>query len=62
MSSLHKTIPVFTQAQVEWLDRAFPENINPTATAQELYISVGARRVVKRIQSIHEDTKRNAIK
>lgn len=60
--SIHKTIPVFTKEQIEWLDKVFPENIDVKATEGELYINLGSRRVVKRIQSIYNDTKRNTLK
>lgn len=58
---IHKTIPAFTYEQIEWLDKAFPENINTKATSEELFINLGARRVIKRIESIYNDTKRNAL-
>lgn len=56
-----KTIPKFTLEQLEWLDKAFPENIDIKATSEELFISLGSRRVIKRIESIYEDTRRHAI-
>ena len=54
--------PKFTLEQVQWLDKVFPENINTKATSEELFINLGSRRVIKRLQSIYEDTKRNARK
>ena len=54
--------PKFTLEQVQWLDKVFPENINTKATSEELFINLGSRRVIKRLQSIYEDTKRNALK
>lgn len=51
--------PVFTLQQIEWLDSVFSENINPKATSEELFINLGARRVIKHIESIHAETKRN---
>ena len=54
--------PKFTLEQVQWLDKVFPENINTKATSEELFISLGSRRVIKRLQGIYEDTKRNALK
>lgn len=61
-NSIHKTIPKFTLEQLEWLDKAFPENINTKATSEELFINLGSRRVIKRIESIYEDARRNALK
>ena len=58
---IFKTIPKFTLEQLEWLDKAFPENIDIKATSEELFISLGSRRVIKRIESIYEDTRRHAI-
>ena len=55
-------IPKFTLEQVVWLDKVFPENINTKATSEELFINLGSRRVIKRLQGIYEDTKRNALK
>lgn len=54
--------PKFTLEQVQWLDKVFPENTNTKATSEELFINLGSRRVIKRLQSIYEDTKRNALK
>jgi len=54
--------PKFTLEQVQWLDKVFPENINTKATSEELFINLGSRRVIKRLQGIYEDTKRNALK
>lgn len=51
--------PVFTLAQVEWLDSVFPENTNPKATSEELFINLGARRVVKHLEAAYNETKRN---
>lgn len=51
-------IPKFTQEQCEWLDKAFPENINSKATANELFINLGERRVIKRVQSLYESNVR----
>lgn len=58
---IFKTIPKFTLEQLEWLDKAFPENIDNKATSEELFISLGSRRVIKRIESIYEDARRHAI-
>ena len=54
--------PKFTLEQIQWLDKVFPENINTKATSEELFINLGSRRVIKRLQGIYEDTKRNALK
>ena len=54
--------PKFTLEQVQWLDKVFPENINTKATSEELFINLGSRRVIKRLQGIYEDTKRNTLK
>lgn len=62
MSKHLYTTPVFTLEQIEWLEKAFPENVSTAATSEELFINLGSRRVVKRIASIWEDNKRNAIK
>lgn len=51
-------VPKFTLDQVEWLEKAFPENINTSADANALFINLGERRVIKRIRSIHEDNLR----
>ena len=51
----HNTVPAFTLEQVQWLDKAFPENTNIKATADELFSSQGSRRVVKRIESLYYD-------
>lgn len=51
-------IPKFTLEQVEWLEQAFPENINTSADANALFINLGERRVIKRIRSICEDNLR----
>lgn len=56
------TRPVFTREQVEWLDKAFPENTNPKATSDELFIQLGSRRVIKCVQGIYEDAKREVIR
>jgi hypothetical protein len=50
---LQNTVPAFTLEQVQWLNRAFPENTNINATADELFSSQGSRRVVKRIESLY---------
>lgn len=49
----NSVVPAFTLEQVQWLDRAFPENTNIKATADELFSSQGSRRVVKRIESLY---------
>lgn len=56
--STQPNIPKFTLDQVEWLEKAFPENINVTADANALFINLGERRVIKRIRSICEDNLR----
>lgn len=53
--------PQFTLEQLLWLEQVFPENTNPKATTDELYISLGARRVVKCIEANYNAAKqRNA--
>lgn len=56
--STQPNIPKFTLEQVEWLELAFPENINTTADANALFINLGERRVIKRVRSICEDNLR----
>lgn len=50
---INNTTPAFTREQVEWLDKAFPENTNIKATADELFSSQGSRRVIKCIEGIY---------
>lgn len=58
----NNTVPAFTLEQVQWLDKAFPENTNIKATADELFSSQGSRRVVKRIESLYyERVRQNSI-
>lgn len=59
---IHQTIPKFTVEQLTWLNKVFPEITDTRATSEELYINLGSRRVIKRIEGIYEDTKRNALK
>ena len=56
--STQPNIPKFTLDQVEWLEKAFPENINTNSDANALFINLGERRVIKRIRSICEDNLR----
>ena len=56
--STQPNVPKFTLDQVEWLEKAFPENINTTADANALFINLGERRVIKRVRSIYEDNLR----
>lgn len=57
-NGVQPNVPKFTLDQVEWLEKAFPENINTSADANALFINLGERRVIKRIRSIHEDNLR----
>lgn len=59
VSNINQNTPKFTLEQCEWLARAFPECLNPTATSEELYINLGERRVVQRIKSLYLDSKRS---
>lgn len=56
--STQPNVPKFTLDQVEWLEKAFPENINTNSDANALFINLGERRVIKRIRSICEDNLR----
>lgn len=56
--STQPNTPKFTLDQVEWLERAFPENINTNSDANALFINLGERRVIKRVRSICEDNLR----
>lgn len=58
IQSTQQNTPKFTLEQVEWLEQAFPENINTSADANALFINLGERRVIKRVRSICEDNLR----
>lgn len=42
--------PKFTDEQVRWLNIAFPENTTTTTNPNELFIRLGNRQVVQRIE------------
>jgi len=49
-------IPTFTPEQVEYLNRLYPERCaNPTHTEREIWRYVGAREVVRHINSVYEE-------
>lgn len=49
MSSIN-TCPKFTDEQVRWLNTAFPENTTNPSNPNELFIRLGNRQVVQRIE------------
>lgn len=57
-STFDKNIPQFTVDQLLWLDSTFPELVDTQASANALYINLGARRVIKKIESLISEAKR----
>ena len=53
--------PKFTDAQVLWLNTVFPENIIACNT-EDMYVRLGQRQVVKRIEREMELARQRVIK
>ncbi len=59
---MQSNIPRFTEEQLQWLNKTFPENTNMPSEASELYQRLGQRQVIKRIEAEIELAKRQVTK
>lgn len=50
--------PIFTQDQLDWLDKIFFENTTTPTDPYELYRRMGTRQVIQRIQAEIDNHKR----
>lgn len=58
--AITKDTPNYTIQQIEDMDKAYPEPINPNMTQNEVYFQMGARAVIKYMKAVHEYHRKRA--